>query len=183
MNCREAESHIYLYRELSPREREETEKHVTTCAGCAQLLEAVRAQSNMIRAASQVEPEIPDASRMTRNIMESVHKRERRNRGVFNMIFPMSSANVLRYSMAMVSLLLVVTFVTEYNTGTQIARPQKAVPVQRNIELNSTRFHAMFIEKRETMRNTGTLFHECIMNCLYGPADNCEACRKQIAKL
>lgn len=183
MNCREAEKHIYLYGELSPREREETDRHIDTCAGCSRLLEAVKTRRHMIIAASQVPPELPDASAMTRSILEAVRVRQRKKQTVFNIILPEPSLKLLRYGMAMVSLLLVVMFVTEYSAGTQLARPYKVMPVRQNTELNSAAFHAAFVEKKETGKNKRTLFYERVMNCLYAPDGDCAGFRKQIAKL
>lgn len=183
MNCREAEKYIYLYTELDLREREEIARHVETCAPCSRLLEAVKTQRSMITAAAQVVPRLPDASRMTQSIMEVVHDRQRKKKSLFNITLQMSPVNVLRYSMAMISFLLIVTFVTEYSAGVEIASPYKAMPAKRNTVLNSASFHAAFVENKESGESRSTIFYECILNCLQVPDGDCEGCRKQIAKL
>lgn len=183
MNCREAEKNIYLYTELNLHEREEIARHVETCAPCSRLLEAVKTQRSMISAAAQVVPRLPDASRMTQSIMEAIHESQRRKQSVFNVNLPMSPVNVLRYSMAVLSFLLIVTFATEYSAGVGVARTYKDMPAKRNTVLNSASFHAAFVENKESGESRSTIFYECILNCLQVPDGDCEGCRKQIAKL
>lgn len=183
MNCRQAERRIYLYTELSVREKEQTNRHISACAQCARLFETVKAQRIMVVRASRLTPELPDVMRMTRSIMESIQERQHRKQGLLSGVFQMRPMEMLRYSMAMISFMLLSAFVAEYNSATELSRPYKAIPMQPSIELNSASFYAGFVQEREADKNTGTFFYQCIVNCLYTPGSDCKRCQGQIAKL
>jgi anti-sigma factor RsiW len=182
MNCREAEKYIYLYAELDPREREETDRHVANCAKCRQLLDAVGAQRNFIGAAFQVTPELADASRMTRSVMEAICKQQREKVSWPGFLMAIPSLQVLRYSMAVISFLLVVTFFSEYSAEHRTA-PYKHIRVERNTKLNTASFHAAFIARKENEKTANSLLYECVVNCFYTPDGDCEGCRKKITNL
>ena len=182
MNCREAEKYVYLYAELNPREREKTDRHISTCAACRELMETANAERNMIRPAARISRPLQDASRMTRRIMDAVQTQQKRS--VFDEFVAEPSVNLLRYSMVAISLFIVTVFASEYSAGTQFHPEPQSVfrPVSQYVELNSASFRSALISKQENKTTTKTFFHECVVNCLYAPDGDCEGCRKQIRK-
>ncbi|HEX8040539.1 MAG TPA: zf-HC2 domain-containing protein, partial [Chryseosolibacter sp.] len=109
MNCREAEKRIYLYNELSPSEREETDAHLRTCSACRNIMEEVTRARNFVRTAPPA-PALSDPARMTRRILDALpQSKPQRSRSLVYW----SPGTALRYAMSGVSLFLIFTFVSE----------------------------------------------------------------------
>ena len=113
MECESAERMILMYRELAPDERMELERHIAGCDSCARQMELQTAFDANIRQAARL-PLVPvDAERLTMKVMARVNeqKKSRMNLPIFGM------GAWLRYTMAAVSLILVVTFYAEYSAS------------------------------------------------------------------
>lgn len=171
MNCREAEKRIYLYDELSSAEREETDVHLRGCAACSRIMEAVTLTRGVSRtvAPSHV---LSDPARMTARIMNALpQKRPQASRTSIYW----SPGNALRYGMAGVSLLLIFTFVSEYNQNISLKTPVKRYPRVGRITLNTASFHEAFRAYKAENNNTAFLY-ECAVNCLQTQGTVCADC-------
>ena len=182
MNCRKAERQIYLYTELTPLEQEQIDRHISTCAGCARLFEKIKAQKGMILK-SRGNPDVSDAPALTRRIMESIQEKQQRKQRLSQRIFQVPSMEVLRYSMAVASFVLMAVFLSDYNAGTRMPEPYKALALPRTAALNSAAFHEVFLKEKEVIDGHNVSFYRCIVNCLHTQNGDCKDCQKQIAKL
>ncbi|MEX2231618.1 MAG: hypothetical protein WD824_05635 [Cyclobacteriaceae bacterium] len=185
MNCLEAERRINLYRELTEREREETHRHLETCASCSQIMERAIEMQRMMRSQYPDPPPMVDESTMTSRIMNAVEEiQQKRSSSVFRGLFANQFNNPLRYAMAAVSLFLVVAFVTEYSLENKTAlleKPYRLVPGKKT-ELNSASFHDAFIASREKNKGITTSLYECVLNCLRLQDEDCADCKNKFSK-
>ncbi len=181
MNCRDAEKRIYLYRELSASEREETDAHVRACSACRRIMEGVTLARNIARTASPP-PALPDPARMTAEILSALPQSQQKTSSAFMPFFSWSPGNRLRYGMATISLFLIFTFVSEYNQDSSFRRPTKRYHgAARRIELNTASFHQAFLATKEKNNNTAPLY-ECVVNCLQTQGTVCTDCGIKLSK-
>src|SRR5688500_15668189 len=98
MNCSEAERRMYLYRELTDREREETQQHLKTCASCSRIMEGASELQRTIRSQYADPPPMIDESVMTRSIMNTIEElQQKKSSSVFRSLFANRVNNPLRY--------------------------------------------------------------------------------------
>ncbi|HET9487278.1 MAG TPA: zf-HC2 domain-containing protein [Chryseosolibacter sp.] len=184
MNCNEVERRIYLYGELTPREREETDAHITTCATCGKISERVHRERQMLREMLLAPPPVMAPSRITDRVMRAVEKtrEERENLTLLTFLSTLIFARPLRYAMAAFSLLLVGVFVNEYH---QYGEPAlyKHLPQRRGLtELNSASFYEVLQNKEKNPGTTSSVY-ECVMACLQTEDNVCPDCKIKFTKL
>jgi hypothetical protein len=181
MNCSEAERRIYLYRELTEGEREETRLHLETCASCSQLMERTREMQRVMRS-KYPDPPMVDKSLLTRRIMNAVEKlQKKKSSSVFRGLFAEPFHNPLRYAMAALSLFLIVAFVSEYsmeNKTSLLQKQYRQVP-GRKTELNSASFHDAFIAAKEKNKGNTMSLYECVVNCVSSQDPDCAYCKNK----
>jgi hypothetical protein len=185
MNCSEAERRIYLYKELTPREQEETQRHIATCMSCKEIMDRVKSARIILRPISQTRTDMPDKGVMAARVMNAVRKMQQKKQVQSN-IFPSNVfIHTLRYAMAALSLFLLVAFVNEQDM--EIMTP----PLQLNSsledgqkpELNSASFHDALIAVKEKNKNHPRSLYDCVMLCVsIGDAD-CKDCGIKTEKL
>jgi hypothetical protein len=116
MNCKENEPMIYVWNELTEEERVHLLKHLADCPACSRLyLETTQLQNKIGRVAAD-KTTVTNAAALTSRIMSAVHQQQKsETRNILSKIFP--PLYVVRYSFALMSLLLLITFGTEYLYG------------------------------------------------------------------
>lgn len=110
MNCKEFEKQILLFNELTSEDQTKLATHLATCKGCSILFESVGHTNNLITRVSKVNLEIEDPIRLTNEIMTRIKDEETKWWTHFEVTFPKLGLSYLKYSMATLSLLLIIGF-------------------------------------------------------------------------
>ena len=182
MKCSAAEERIYLYKELSKREQEEVDRHLTTCLSCTRTMERVQ---NMHKTVSNLQADIPSMTNealMTHRVMDAIGRRHTRQTVTWN-LFSQNPLIGLRYSMAALSVFLLAFFVVEYsdNGPVKVIKPYPRAN-DRHVELNLASFHGAFFKAREDKQETAGLISECVAKCLQSKPSDCQDCSEKFAK-
>ncbi len=185
MNCLKAERRIYVYMELTLREREETAGHIATCDSCRKIMERVKHEREMLRRLHQIPTSIPNESMIVGRIMNAVQEMQQKKPSLVKDFFPNPFSTALRYVMTALSLFLVVTFVSEHNVAvlSPPLQPSYRIKSGNKAELNSASFHDALMATREKNRNSTTSVYQCVMRCLANKGIDCTDCRTQFANL
>jgi len=72
MDCKEFEMNIYLYPELSEKERNQVDAHLHTCQHCSTLFQEVKHAQQLIQQAAEKKPTPLHAARLTGSIMSKI---------------------------------------------------------------------------------------------------------------
>jgi hypothetical protein len=179
MNCREAERRIYLYTELSSREREQTDLHIDKCVACKQLSDRAKTLRELTSATATPEP--PDPAAMTRRIMNAVQESTHRRTLTLPEFLRVPYVNAVRYGMAALSLLLVFSFEQEYNRGVQVSGPVRLYHSTGPAVLNTMSFGESLKTAKERNNRTSSLY-ECITKCVQAQDAICSDCRIAFTK-
>jgi hypothetical protein len=134
MRCEKYERDIYLYDELSPEAREVIDEHVRTCTACRSLLEEVHQQSAWVKHASQPRPAAAQPQRLTNAILAQIE--QPRTSWVTTLLAPLDLLFV-RYSLAAVSLGLLVFFVTEQQHGSPVIQSIPGPAASATLDTNT----------------------------------------------
>ncbi len=110
MNCKEIEKQIVLFTELTSEEKAKVTDHLTTCKGCSELFESVRHTNNLVFTASKVNVELEYPFRLTNDIMARIKTEETKRWRLFDLSFLKFEFTYVKYAMATLSLLLIVSF-------------------------------------------------------------------------
>lgn len=178
MKCSEFERRIYLYRELTPQEREETDLHLETCQACRMVKEAL---NNVERITAlhrnQTSARTPEA-RMTDRVMSAIRNSKENNAGWLDKMLQGSILSSARYGMAAVSLTLTVLFIIEYtNAGkASLLVNERRIITGETAELNLASFHSAFLKAKEADRQKTHPLTECLANCLEKQTEECDQC-------
>jgi hypothetical protein len=181
MNCKKAVKQIYLYRELTPRQREETDSHIATCASCGQLNARVNQEREMMREILQTPQTLSDPVRFTQRIMREVEKSQQKKASVFNSFSGIIFGKPVRYAMAALSMMLVIAFIGEQNRQPAL---QHSVTVKTGVDvkMNSASFYEALTEE-EKKPETSPSVYECVMACLQTQDADCSECRMKFTNL
>lgn len=153
MKCKDFEQDIYLYSELSEPERKQIDAHIQECTACKELFQLVASAKTLVAKASRVTPEVANHGRLTSNIMQALHIRQKNSSVLsFNSFF-------VKYAMVATSLILVAMFVVEQQSGTI---PQKTTPVTETVTLNSASLTKAFLDRKEKGEPVKTSFYACV---------------------
>ena len=184
MNCAESEKRIYLYNELTPQERYETDEHVKTCTSCSLLMQRAIIMRNSIKVHSAHTTPMANHAQMTRRIMDAVETVQRKKTPSSRFFTHSLSWNAFRVSMAVLSFLLVITFLGEYNReaqGQQFTKRYPATPGHKT-ELDLASFHTAFMAAKEEHNQHGTVLSECVNQCLTPSSPDCRECANKFVK-
>lgn len=184
MNCSESEKNIYVYNELTAHEREETDHHVKTCASCRRIMERVSILHNVMKSHQSHTPSMTNHAQMTHRIMDALNKvRGKRKSPWYWFAFDLN-VNAVRSGMAVLSLLLVVTFIGEFSSESASVQLVKHYPRKpgEKTPLNLASFHAAFLQSKEKNVRSSMLMSECVNNCLQLESSDCEDCANKFAK-
>lgn len=184
MKCSEIEKDIYLYDELASRERERVDAHVNTCAHCMQVLNAFRDARKVVALHQSETFWLSNHAAMTHRIMDAVQATQRSKHQQLKEVFRSVIAAPFRHHMAVLSIVLVVFFVTEYGSGMEqekIVKPYRGLP-GRKTELNIAAFHTVFFETRKEKNQSSRAIADCVARCLDAPATECKPCAEKFVK-
>jgi hypothetical protein len=152
MKCHKAHKNIYLFEELSERDRREVLKHVEECRQCGELFESVREMSLLTkRAQTPIEP--TDSFRLTQKIMAGVVVESKRTRSWFEVFLNFSERSEVTWAMVAGSILLVSVFATQFSIsdGDSISQGNRPIP-QKAIILNVSSFKEVLNEKKTSVK-------------------------------
>lgn len=110
MSCTEIEKQIVLFTELTGDEQAKVLAHLSSCKNCSEFFESVRYINNLVLKASKVNLELEDSFLLTNNIMARIETEESNRRSLFDTLFPKFEFTYVKYAMATLSFLLIVSF-------------------------------------------------------------------------
>lgn len=182
MKCRNAERAIYLYPELNDRERTVLDNHLAGCASCRAVFDRVQRERNLIFSSLRVR-EVPDnESDLTDRIMNGVML-DRRTVTTTRHAWP-GLIPSLRWSMAVVSVVLVIMFIAEQRVGiTQTAEVSVTELDTYAPRLNSTLFLKSLTTAGSEVAVNGPSLKDCIINCTDPSDPACLDCLTYMKKL
>lgn len=187
MKCSQFEKQIYLHDEPTSRQRQEIDAHVSTCGHCMQTLNAVRQMRKLVALHQSETPSSRNHTAMTQRIMDAVGDMQEENRSLFErMTRYLPQAQIpgqVRYHMAVLSFVLMATFLIEYSNG--IGQPKIVRPYQvadPKTELNLASFHTLFLETRPKNRKASVEISDCVARCLKVSTHDCKECGDKFAK-
>lgn len=140
MECVKSKKLIYLFDELNDNEKLLLDQHMKTCENCRKLLIEVKSNRRFFQ--QVMSPPINTSEQLTDNIMNEVIKAKRET-SVGRDPFPILNRLYVRFAFAAVSLLLLITFVTEFNQRL-VVEHHKDIFTYRNsrtVRLNSSDFY------------------------------------------
>jgi hypothetical protein len=184
MKCSETERNIYLYNELTARERAETDEHVKTCASCSHLMEHVVMFQNVIKSYQSHTPPMTSDAQLRQRILDALHKDAESKKARWRWFAPDLKLNALRYGMAVLSLFLAVMFIGEYSSGSEhpnVVKEYRLIGGEK-AELNLASFNAALLESKELNRQPSTLLSHCVNTCLQLQDPGCKECANKFAK-
>jgi predicted anti-sigma-YlaC factor YlaD len=147
MNCSEFEKRIYLYRELTAMERKQTDEHIAQCDSCRELSTQLFQQQELIRKISTKKMVANEPQQLTRKIMNSVERLEKRKNPLDGIAKFLDSLFV-RYALGVISILLIV-FYAEQQIADQI-QPIAKAEIRQGPVLNTTSFLKTHMKTRES---------------------------------
>lgn len=109
MSCSKWQESIYLYDELTDKERRELEDHVQECTACIELLAEVRQTQELVARAATFQPVLRDSERLTQKIMVAVSPAPHHE----SWLVTMANHLFTRYALAACSFVLAGFFVYE----------------------------------------------------------------------
>lgn len=178
MKCENAEQRIFLYKELSERERDETDEHMRHCASCMQIMERASTSDQIIRRHRADTPLLQDDAAMTRRIMVAIGARQERsavrtsNRQVFAM-------PAIRYVMAALSLVLAISFVIESTSSADMPELYPRISGDKPL-LNVAAFQSAWVNSRNN-RQQSAMLARCVASCVESK-EECEGCANIFSK-
>ena len=155
MKCSEYEQSIYLWKEISPEEKAALNRHMEVCPTCAALFQQVQLMQERVTEVSITKTNSPHSAHLTSRIMQAVHEQQR-NSTVNLTARLFSPFQLIRYSFATLSLVLLVSFGLEYiHTGT----PQKtqSTTMEEGVILSS----AIIRSSAEDRKKRRSIFSAC----------------------
>jgi ABC-type uncharacterized transport system permease subunit len=156
MNCKKYETMIYLKDELSDLELQSLEKHLKTCASCALLSSEVMLFQERISSVAQSELQPANAAKLTSSIMAAIQN-EKRSETLLDQIKRWLQEYPLRYSLATVSLGLIIFFGVEFfNHPNQVPHP-----VQQHYQAEVILSADMLQDKSGTTKQRKSGFAAC----------------------
>jgi len=147
MNCNEFEKRIYLYRELTAKEKEITDKHIAQCESCCALATEVFQQQELIRKMGAIKSTVKDPEWLTQRIMNSVERKDKRT-SYLDSVASFLNSLFVRYAFSVLSVALMAFFYVEQHAGDQIKMVAKVEIMQGTI-LNTSSFMRSHINNRQ----------------------------------
>ena len=184
MKCEEIEKRIYLYRELTDREREETDSHLGQCSSCSAVMEHVNAMHRIIASKRDKIQPMNNEAQMTHRIMNAVEKTGDKKINVLEILYQRISLTPLKYGMTALSLFLMMFFLGEYANDGRNLKIVKMYPGSpgKKTELNLASFHSAFLAARESNASSSKLISSCVENCLQSQVPECSECSDKFTK-
>ena len=187
MKCSEYEKLIYLFHELNDSERRTLNEHLSECNACTKLFARIQREQEGAKALFKTVPEKFENENpfLTAKIMATIQNEHARTESMIERFLPFMRFRVLRYSMAMISVLLLAFFVAELQPGQQVASAMeyyKRTPITKTVQLNSVAFREKFRNSIKTNKpELAATFSvsDCLKKCRGAASDeNCKECEK-----
>lgn len=159
MSCAHYLQDIYFYDELSSEERLNVDQHVLTCASCRTVLEEVQQQSALVRHAAATRPEPAHPKQLTDAILARIEQPAPRATVVTRLLAPLDSLFV-RYSLAAVSVGLLVLFVSEQYSGPVVVNRMPGPAASAT--LNTDAFLKQYAEEKKQPKPTTPSWYQCL---------------------
>jgi predicted anti-sigma-YlaC factor YlaD len=148
MKCNDFEERIYLYAELSEKERKQLETHLQECKNCRELFAFVSTAQRVVAQAANTKPQPIHHGRLTSNIMQAVNQQQSHG-------FSWLNSQFVRYAMVAASLALIVLFGAEQMKQTGFT---KRMPVARAVVLESASISETFLKRKDKSENKPSLY-------------------------
>ena len=158
MNCEQARENIILYTELTEQEQQETDQHIQTCAACAAAWEAHVLLTTRIREAAAITPVPRHQAALTHRILAALPAATPASRGLGYLL----QQPWLRYTCAVLSLVLVVEFAVE-QPATPVDKLTVITHTTQSPVLNTAAFMQHVRERRTHAR---TVHKQSLLSCL-----------------
>jgi hypothetical protein len=155
MGCKEFEIQIYLYPELSEKERKRIEAHVESCQRCSALFEEVKETQRLIHRMAEEKPVPLHAARLTGSIMSKIAQPAKPTwlAWISQLLLSRKSKYVLSASS---SLLLLVFFIQSFEDSPGI-KTDKNESLAKSVILNAKLFRDNFSHNK----TKHALFADC----------------------
>lgn len=148
MNCVDFEERIYLYSELSEKERKQLHTHLQECKNCRELFALVSTAQRVVAQAANAKPQPGNHGRLTSNIMQAVNQQQRHRFSWLNSVF-------VRYAMVATSLALIVLFGAEQMEQTRFTQRMN---VAGAVVLESASISETFLKRKDKSGNKPSLY-------------------------
>jgi hypothetical protein len=145
MNCQECEKNIWVFAELSLKEKSGVNSHIKTCPDCRRLYEEMQAVSQILKQATPIVPEPKNAAALTNRIMDALPPQ---NQSWKNHLLDVLDNVWLQSLLRLASMILIVLFIWENLPDSN--QLTKHFPRGKAVVLNSV----AFIKKYDEIRNT-----------------------------
>ena len=184
MKCEEIEKRLFLYKELTDRERQETDRHLSQCSSCSAIMEQVNTMHRVIASQRDKIQPMRNAAQMTHRIMDAVKNTGNKKINMWEVLHQRISLAPLRYGMTALSLFLLIFFLGEYANDGRNLRISKIHPGNpaKKTELNLASFHSAFLAARESNISSSKLISACVENCLQSQLPECNECSGKFTK-
>lgn len=141
MSCKEFQTQVVVFTELTSDEQSKLGTHMATCKTCSALFESVGLTNKIIARASKVNLELEDPFRLTNQVMARIKEKESKGLTQFNTAFLKFELSYLKYGMATLSLLLIIGFGLEQSRS-YATRELTSISELKMVVLNRKSFQA-----------------------------------------
>ena len=149
MNCDHYHNLIYLKAELSKEDLLSLQQHLATCASCAQLSAEVDVFQERINRIGSLEVKPANAAALTSSIMAAVHA-QKSGTTLESRAKVWIQENLLRYSLATVSLIQIIFFGIEFQNSQRHAAERNFPEAKTEVILSSGMIHHNPAERKHT---------------------------------
>jgi hypothetical protein len=159
MKCHEAHKNIYLFGELSDKDRRGVLEHVKGCKQCAELFESVNEMSGFAKRASKIQAEPEDSLLLTNKIMAGVFADSNRRRSWFEVIMSYTERPAVTWAFVAGSIFLATLFGTQFSMNESNKYSQAViVPESKNaVIINAASFHEVLYNRKTLKRGTSAI--------------------------
>jgi anti-sigma factor RsiW len=176
MKCKHAQDLIELFGELSPAEQSRLENHILHCPTCADALQQVQGNQELVSRAFPVR-RLAHPQIFTNRVMSKIGESP-------VVSSPLGSLNnllaVFRMTMASVTVILIVFFVHEVQLESKPPFHTSVSPSESAAVLNTQAFLQRLANKPDTKDS----FFACVKICRKdADATQCETCQKRIKNI
>lgn len=149
MKCNEIEKSIYLYKELSPPERNILDAHLAQCPSCRALADQVIESRSTVNQVRRIMPEIENPERVTQRIMRTIGAQSKI--GLWSQITAYVDTVFVRYAFSFASLVLILFFVSEQSVDSQLNNViDKKIEITQASILNTRAISNNYLMKRKS---------------------------------
>jgi hypothetical protein len=190
MSCMECEKFIFLYKELNAEEKEKLDAHLAICNSCGKIFEQTQQHRTVVQHVLKHVPEKFENENpfLTAKILSAIQAKKAES--VLEKSLPILRFSLVRYSMALISIMLLVTFLVEIQPTQNIAglvARYRQLPVTKTVRLNSQTFHEQIrdaVKKNKRPATSSFSIAACFNECKANEDKiACNECISQLNKL